>query len=89
VALAVVRGDRTIAELASEFGILEPDAARWEWRSWLTDPMAWLFWRILDALDYWLTQARLWVVDVRPEAGDGGQSAMAARFRGACANPVV
>ena len=23
-----------------------------------------LFWRILDALDYWLTQARLWVVDV-------------------------
>jgi len=52
-------------------------------------PMAWLFWRILDALDYWLTQARLWVVDVRPEAGDGGQSAMAARFRGACANPVV
>jgi hypothetical protein len=22
------------------------------------------FWRILDALDYWLTQARLWVVDV-------------------------
>jgi hypothetical protein len=34
-------------------------------------PMAWLFWRILDALDYWLTQARLWVVDVRPEARDG------------------
>ena len=31
------------------------------------------FWRILDALDYWLTQARLWVVDVvvRP-CVDGG-----------------
>lgn len=23
-----------------------------------------LFWRVLDALDFWLTQARLWVVDV-------------------------
>jgi hypothetical protein len=22
-----------------------------------------LFWRVLDALDYWLMQARLWVAD--------------------------
>jgi hypothetical protein len=22
-----------------------------------------LLWRVLDALDYWLTQARLWIVD--------------------------
>ena len=22
-----------------------------------------LFWRVLDALDFWLTQARLWVAD--------------------------
>jgi hypothetical protein len=25
--------------------------------------LAWLFWRVLDALDYWLTQARLRIVD--------------------------
>jgi hypothetical protein len=26
-------------------------------------PLALLFWCVLDALDYWLTQARLWMVD--------------------------
>jgi hypothetical protein len=32
------------------------------------------FWRVLDDLDYRLTQARLWLVDVvyGPEAEDGG-----------------
>jgi len=35
-------------------------------------PFGRLFWRTLDALDYWLTQARLWLVDAvcgpEPEA---------------------
>jgi hypothetical protein len=26
-------------------------------------PLARFFWRVLDALDYWLTQARLWLAD--------------------------
>jgi hypothetical protein len=26
-------------------------------------PLARLFWRVFDDLDYWLTQARLWTVD--------------------------
>jgi len=26
-------------------------------------PRAYFFWRVLDALDYWLTQARLWIVN--------------------------
>jgi hypothetical protein len=32
--------------------------------------LAALFWRVLDRLDYWLTQARLWVADMvcGPEA---------------------
>jgi hypothetical protein len=25
--------------------------------------LARLFWRVLDGLDYWLTQARLWLAD--------------------------
>jgi hypothetical protein len=29
--------------------------------------LARLFWRILDALDYWLTQAMLWFVDAVSE----------------------
>jgi hypothetical protein len=30
----------------------------------MTDgPLVRLFWRALDRLDYWLTQARLWLVD--------------------------
>jgi hypothetical protein len=27
-------------------------------------PMARAFWRLLDVLDYWVMQTRLWVVDV-------------------------
>ena len=27
-------------------------------------PLARLFWRVLDALDYWATQARLWALDL-------------------------
>ena len=41
----------------------------------LTDRrLARLFWRTLDALDYWLTQAQLWLVDVvcGPEPETGG-----------------
>jgi hypothetical protein len=26
-------------------------------------PLVRCFWRVLDALDYWLTQARLWLAD--------------------------
>jgi hypothetical protein len=26
-------------------------------------PLVHSFWRVLDALDYWLTQAGLWLVD--------------------------
>ena len=29
----------------------------------VNEPLARLFWRALDRLDYWLTQARLWAVD--------------------------
>jgi hypothetical protein len=30
----------------------------------MTDkPLVRLFWRVLDRVDYWLTQARLWVTD--------------------------
>jgi hypothetical protein len=28
-----------------------------------TGSLARLFWRALDAFDYWLTQAKLWAVD--------------------------
>jgi hypothetical protein len=49
--------------LAALRGGLARDAARWEWRSWLTDRRCVFFWRVLDALDFWLTQARLWLAD--------------------------
>jgi hypothetical protein len=26
-------------------------------------PLVPLFWRVLDAVDYWVTQAKLWVAD--------------------------
>jgi hypothetical protein len=30
----------------------------------MTDgPLVRFFWRVLDAVDYWLTQARLWLVE--------------------------
>jgi hypothetical protein len=32
-------------------------------RYWLTDHWRGFFWRVLDELDYWIIQARLWVVD--------------------------
>jgi hypothetical protein len=36
-------------------------------------PLARFFWRILDGLDYWIMQAKLWVVDMvcGPLPGDG------------------
>lgn len=40
--------------------------------SLLTDGLlGWLFWRVVDALDYWLTQAVLWSVEAAcaPEPG--------------------
>jgi hypothetical protein len=38
--------------------------SRFGGRAQLADgPFGRLFWRTLDALDYWLTQARLWLVD--------------------------
>ena len=41
----------------------------------LTDRrLARLYWRLLDTLDYWVTQAQLWLVDVvcGPEPETGG-----------------
>jgi hypothetical protein len=43
-------------------------------------------WRGVDAADYWLTQARLSIVDVglRPGTGDGGRRNMRSRFPAGC-----
>jgi hypothetical protein len=52
-------------------GGLARNAARWERRLCLRDPPVRFFWRVLDRLDYWRTQARLWlagaVFDPEPE----------------------
>jgi hypothetical protein len=55
--VTVFGGRRGIGRLP---GGLARDAARWEWRVWL---LVRLFWGVLDRIDYWLTQTRLWLVD--------------------------
>ena len=45
--------------------------------------LARLFWRALDALDYWLTQAQLWLADAvcRPEPEIGADQCRAGGLR--------
>jgi hypothetical protein len=61
----IVCGDAIRCGLALQ----SPHAGKRRWTSplWQRDcaivALARLFWRFLDALDYWLMQTRLWIVD--------------------------